>query len=376
VVFEEFASLLSQICSHSPLAQGRPLVWTIIANPRAGGFAIRSRWKQHRAQLAQCAAKAAKNPPREGMPSQTALRAGGSAGLLGLVLTKGPGSAREITAALLEEAHTAPGLAAGRGQPFHLIITAGGDGTSREVMASLFRASPQERDKFAILRLPLGTGNDGADAWDLDKALDLIIEPSDLARQRALRLRTASGKGPFLAFNILSVGIDAFVTHMTNKTKGRLPGDSYKIWVNIAALFYDLAYKVGSVEVISTDAGGNEVKRFNERLLLLAVGESGRRTYGSRKWILPDDRNVCAIKRTSLFRKLALNGLMNTGGHAGEPEAMIWSAQTVEFRAQYPLLAQMDGETVRLENADFPATIELTEPHIPILRSVTNRCLS
>ena len=42
MVFEEFGSLLAQICSRSLVALDRPLVWTIIANPRAGGFTIRS----------------------------------------------------------------------------------------------------------------------------------------------------------------------------------------------------------------------------------------------------------------------------------------------------------------------------------------------
>ena len=368
MAFEEFASLIAQICSRSPLAAGRPLVWTIITNPRAGGFTIRSRWKKHYAQLAECAQRAEKNAPREGGPSHTA-REGGHAGAPGLMLTKAAGHAGEITDALLKEAETEGGSQAGHARPFYLIITAGGDGTSRDVMTSLYRAPAALRDNFAILRLPMGTGNDGSDTWELDKAMDLLIEPSVLARQRVLQLKTASGKGPFLAFNILSVGLDAFVTHMTNKTKGTLPGDSYKIWVDLAALFYDLIYKVGHMDVRATDNEGKEVKAFREKVLLLAVGESGRRTYGSHKWILPDDRNVCAMRQMPLLRKLALKGHFAYGTHIDKPEAMLWNAGAVQFSAEHPLLAQMDGETVLLEKGDFPASIELTEPVIPILKN-------
>ena len=189
-----------------------------------------------------------------------------------------------------------------------------------------------------------------------------------LTRQRVLRLKTAGGKGPFLAFNILSVGLDAFVTHMTNKTKGTLPGDSYKIWVDLAALFYDCIYKVGCMAVRATDSNGETVKELKEKLLLLAVGESGRRTYGSHKWILPDDRNVCAMKQMPLLRKLALKGLFNYGTHIDKPEAILWNAAAVQFSAEHPLLAQMDGETVLLDKGDFPAVIELTEPVIPIIK--------
>jgi diacylglycerol kinase family enzyme len=213
----------------------------------------------------------------------------------------------------------------------------------------------------------MGTANDGADSFFLGDALNLIIEPPPLVKQRAVRLRTASGKGPFLAFNILSVGLDAFVTHMTNKMKGKLPGDSYKLWVDVSALFYDKIYKVGVMDLTSIDEQKKEAVTLNEKILLIAMGESGRRCYGSQNWILPDDRNVCVIKQMPLFRKLALKGLFSSGTHADKKEAILWNSSRVEFQSQYPLLAQMDGETVLLEGNDYPAVIELTEPVINIL---------
>ena len=364
-IFEEFASYISQVCGRTPLAAKRPLLWTIIANPRAGGFTIRSRWKKHRAILSSCAVKAKTNPARTGeaCPSQTALREGNS---LGLIATKAPFHAKEITGALIKEAALA---SAGKEneRPFYLIITSGGDGTSLEVLTGLFHASENVRRNFAVLRLPMGTGNDGADAWELDKALDLLIKPSVVKHQRAIRLKTSGGKGPFMAFNILSVGLDAYVTHMTNKMKGKLPGDSYKLWVDIAAMFYDRIYDVGCMDIRAFDENKQEVKTFSEEVLLLAVGESGRRTYGSHKWILPDERNVCVMKQMPLSRKLALKGLFNTGDHIDKPEAILWNAHTVEFSVRHPILAQMDGETVLLEEKDFPAVIELTDPIIPLL---------
>jgi diacylglycerol kinase family enzyme len=361
MAFEEFGSLLSEICYHSPLAAGRPFFWTIIANPKAGGFTIKSRWKKHLEQLNECKERAAKNPLRESCgPSETARQEGGSSAEQGLVFTKAQGHAKEITSVLIDEASKAAESAEKR--PFYFIITAGGDGTSLEVMSALYGANEKIREDFAVLRLPMGTANDGADSFFLDEALNLIIEPPALVKQRAIRLRTASGKGPFLAFNILSVGLDAFVTHMTNKMKGKLPGDSYKLWVDVSALFYDKIYKVGVMDVKSADS-----ITLNEKLLLIAVGESGRRCYGSQNWILPDDRNVCAIKQMSLFRKLALKGLFSSGTHADKKEAILWNSSRVEFKSQYPLLAQMDGETVLLEGSDFPALIELTEPAINVL---------
>ena len=367
--FEQFVSLISQICSHTPLAGGRPLYWTIIANPKAGGFTIKSRWKKHYAMLLASSQKADKNPLREGSgPSDTAIKEGGETGAAGLVFTRAAGHAGELTEALLNEAARRNAGASTQTRPFYLIITAGGDGTSLEVMTALLNAAEEIRRDFIILRLPMGTGNDGADARELDKALDLLIEPAEPVRQRAVLLKTASGKGPFPAFNILSVGLDAFVTHMTNKMKGKMPGDSYKLWIDVAALFYDRIYNVDYMDVRSFNAEGKEVMAFREKLLLLAMGESGRRTYGSNKKILPDERNVCALKQMPLLRKLTLKAQFYSGTHPDKKEAMLWNASSVEISGRHPVLAQMDGEAVLLDEGDFPVVIELSEPVIPILR--------
>jgi diacylglycerol kinase family enzyme len=355
---EDFARFVSGICARTPLARDRPLFWSIIANPRAGGFTIRSRWRKHQALLREYSLGLENAPlhPR-------AAPAFGS----GLALTGRKGHAASITQGLIGEAlgflKNNPGE-----RPLFLIITAGGDGTSLEVLGALYSAPEEARSLFAVLRLPMGTGNDGADARELGRALDFLIKAPEIRFQRALALSTSTpGKGPFLAFNILSVGLDAFVTHMTNKMKGGLPGDSYKLWVDLAALFYDRIYRVGFADVRALDGAGKEIKAFREKLLLLAVGESGRRTYGSNKRILPDERNVCAVRQMPLLRKLALKGLFSTGEHVNKKESVLFSASRVEFSCEYPVLAQMDGETVLLEKGDFPAAIELSEPLIPVL---------
>ncbi len=373
---EEFAADLADMCSRSPVAPGRPLTWTIIANPKAGGFTIGSRWRTHRRILKAYAEEARRNPIRGAWagPSRTAREAdggNGTLGALGLVPTRRPAHAGELVKALLDEAEALREEAAlhGQGDPFHLIITAGGDGTSLEALTALYHAPAALRSSLAILRLPMGTGNDGADGRDLDAALDLLVHPTRVVYQRAVRLRTSSGRiGPFLAFNILSVGLDAFVTHMTNLMKGKLPGDSYKLWVDIATLFYDRVYTVAPMEVDVYGEGEVRTLGFRDQLLLLAFGATGRRTYGANKPILPNDHNVCAVSQMPLLKKIALKSLFTTGRHADRSEARLFDARAVVLRYGEPILAQMDGEAVRLEPEDFPVTIELTDPVIPALK--------
>jgi diacylglycerol kinase family enzyme len=179
---------------------------------------------------------------------------------------------------------------------------------------------------------------------------------------------TANSGGPYLAFNILSVGLDAYVTHMTNKMKGKMPGDSYKLWLDIAALFYNRFYKIDFMDVRALDAQNNEIISFRKKLLLLAMGASGHRTYGSQQLILPDDRNVCFMRETSLSRKLKIKGQVKNGTHINNPEVIIFNAHRVEFSGSHPILAQMDGESILLNTADFPAAMELTAPVIPLLK--------
>ncbi|MDR0598246.1 MAG: diacylglycerol kinase [Treponema sp.] len=365
---DDFAAAMERICSRSLAAPGRPLRWTIIANPTAGGFAIRSRWKGHYAALGACEARAAANPLREDAgPSRTALDADpgrDSLGRFGVVLTRGPETAAKTLEALLDEAAGQTGT-----PPFNLLITAGGDGTSLEALTVLYSAPAAVRANFGVLRLPMGTGNDGADGWELEPVLDRLIGPSRIEYARGVRLVTANPrKGPFVAFNILSVGLDAFVTHMTNKMKGKFPGDSYKLWVDVAAILYDRLYRVGPMDVAAYDEAGRTVEGFTEKVLLLAVGAGGRRTYGSHKKILPDDRNVCVVRQMPLLRKVALKGLFTSGEHIHKPESKLFTARRVEFRGENPILAQMDGETTLLKPEDFPAAIELTEPAIPVVR--------
>jgi hypothetical protein len=154
---------------------------------------------------------------------------------------------------------------------------------------------------------------------------------------------------------------------MTNKMKSAFPGDSYKLWVDIASLFYDRVYTVGEMEAKFFDETGGLIDTLRQKTLLLAVGASGKRTYGSHKWILPDSRNVCAVKQMPLLRKVALKDLFTTGEHIHKPESTLYIASRVVFTTVNPILAQMDGETVLLDPADYPAAIELTEPCIPVL---------
>jgi diacylglycerol kinase family enzyme len=167
------------------------------------------------------------------------------------------------------------------------------------------------------------------------------------------------GKSPTWSFNIASFGIDAYTAHMTNRFKTLFPGDFYKVMLDIAAVFYDLAWPTRVMGLKAYDETGAISRDFQRRLLLIAVGASGNRQYGSNKRILPDENNVCAISQMSLFRKLAVKGPLQNGGHKDFHEADLFSAARLVLEYSDRILFQADGEITRFEAVDFPLTMEL-----------------
>lgn len=342
---KELAEGLSYLLDRAPALPGMLAGALLVANPTAGGFTRPSYSKLRHAELLALKEKAADLPPRVGSPR------------LELGMTTKPSHAAELARDFFAAAR-ASGLREGE---FRLVMPAGGDGTSFEVISSLMELPPAERRHYIVLRLPFGTGNDGSDGRDLFACLGRLLGPC-VASSRTAILTTPNpvgGKRPIWSFNIASFGVDAFIAHMTNRLKTTFPGDFYKLWVDIAAVFYDLAWPSREMGLRAFSATGAVARDFKRRLLLLAIGASGKRQYGSNKAILPDDDNVCAVSQMPLLRKLAAKGPLQRGGHRGFPEVDLFSAARLELDYSDRILFQADGEITRFEAGDFPIFVEL-----------------
>lgn len=343
---EELASSLKRILERSPAFPEDALAVDLIANPRAGGFTRRAYAQKRKAELAELEAAAAALPARS---KPTSLR---------LHLTERCGHAADIARSLLAEArHDPPGLR-------RLVLTAGGDGTSLETASALVELPEVERPRFGLLRLPMGTGNDGSEGRDLKTCLGRFLGAVVAAPRRALRIlpNPAGDKLPMYSFNIASIGLDAFVSANTNKLKSLLPGDSYKLWVDIASVFYDRLWPVAPLAVRAFDAAGELLHEFERECLLFAVGASGRRQYGANIPILPDDDNACAVFQTPLLKKLIFKNKIAAGQHRGLDIVKLFSGERFELNYPRSILLQRDGEVSELAPEDFPLAIEISEP--------------
>ncbi len=138
--------------------------------------------------------------------------------------------------------------------------------------------------------------------------------------------------------------------------------------MNLATISYERLWPTRDFHIVALDGSGRRVRDFRKDMLLVAMGESGRRTYGSNKHILPDDENVCFVSAASLLRKLILKGPLMRGNHRGAPEVDMFCADRLEIGFPERAIVQMDGEAVELDRGDSPVVLERTEPSIRVIR--------
>ena len=343
---EELKASLGRIFGHTPAFPGEALVIDLIANPRAGGFTRRAYTKLRFQELAEVEERALALPPRTS-PVEVRLHC-----------TERSGHACDIARAIIADARQ------DKAGTKRLVLTASGDGTALEVASVLVGLASAEAARFALLRLPFGTGNDGSEGRDLVTALGRFLSPLALVGREALLItpNPGGGKAPLYSFNIASLGLDAFVCEMTNKLKTFFPGDFYKLWVDFSSVFYESIWPPAGLLARTFDAQGRDLGVVEGKFLLFAMGVSGHRTYGSNKLIMPDDDNVCAVSTMGLGQKLKFKGRIISGEHRGLDGVRLSAARRIVFEYPEAILLQCDGEVTRLGKADFPLVMEVTKP--------------
>ena len=281
----------------------------------------------------------------------------------------------------------------------NLIVTAGGDGTSLEVQISLFKEAMQGPKHFdaitnriTILRLPLGTGNDGTDGHSIEETVALLKGGLIFANDRAVRIYPekepdeaavrACGKNPakycdvnfkapWYAFNIASIGLDAYVVYMTNTVKKKLPGNFYHLCVPISGFVYDKDFPTGTAHFEFYESKDEKSGELTVPMTLMAFGASGYRVYGGGHKVLPDSNNLCIAPKITLWRLIKENHRFVDGSFKGTDIASLHTVEKVRLSYDKPVLMQCDGETVMLSPAHFPLIIELTDPCLRVLKPVT-----
>lgn len=281
-----------------------------------------------------------------------------------------------------------------------VIVSAGGDGTSLEVQTALYLSAQSEPKKLemiknhiTLLRLPLGTGNDGTDGHKIEETIELLKGPLCFKNNCALKItpegkRTQEGvvrlkknpdkyadpnyKAPWYCFNIASIGLDAYVVYMTNTVKSKLPGNFYHLCVPLSGLVYDKDFPIGNAKIELFDKNNSKTEEVITPITLVAVGASGNRVYGGGHKVLPNEHNVCIAPQLSLFKLIRDNHMFVDGSFVGTDLASLHSAEKVRISYDKEILMQADGEVAFLHKEDFPILIEKTEPCIRVVTAATS----
>ncbi|MFO8064650.1 MAG: diacylglycerol/lipid kinase family protein [Spirochaetota bacterium] len=237
-----------------------------------------------------------------------------------------------------------------------VVVSLGGDGTHGDLLSVLSTGPSEVTERMIVFRVPLGSGNDGADDPLLVNALRLMLSAETAHGVSYIAVQTADGRR-LDAFNIVSVGIDAFVTDVSARLKKLAPGNLYRIAAAVSAAFYQLLLPLGRMRVVLTAPNGASMHR-EGGFLLVAMGPTGRRNYGNGMRILPNGDNVCLVRRLSALRILLLKGLMYRGEHVGLDAVETQSAGALTVAYDRKLTLQCDGEAQWLLPSDFPIRFE------------------
>ncbi len=347
-----YANGVSELTNFSRSLEKSPLIVDVIVNPRAGFFKRQSTLAKMIQELEEKLSELRRRFPRRKVEINT------------VHFTERPGHARMITEDILaREDRAGSGIE-------HLLIGCGGDGTSNEICTALVEAPKKILEQVKLLRLPLGTGNDVADTRTFGEAYDLILGGQATKKTGALSVTIGGGGRPApqrrYSFNIGSLGLDAYIVGLTNRFKRIIPGEAYKLMVDVGSLFYEQRVHPKPMGIRLWNGGGSTCI---DSIVpsMIVVGVSGRRTYGGHMPVLPGDENVCIIDHMSIPKKVASKKLFYEGRHGELAETSFHTATRVDIECAGGLPLQLDGELVWLEPGDFPVSMRVIEPAIKVL---------
>jgi diacylglycerol kinase (ATP) len=224
-------------------------------------------------------------------------------------------------------------------QGYELVIAAGGDGTSHEVINGLMQVPKERRPRLGVV--PLGSGN------DFSHAIGAAAEPLQALRQAftgqpkwidIVRVEDNLGRVEHWA-NTLGIGFDTTVTIRSRRFRQ----------------FHGfLIYLVAVVQTILLDNDAPRIQvqtdreTWEQEMLLLVLCNGGREGGGFRiqPEAKPDDGllNYSGIQRVSRPMMFRLLPEVMNGTHGRFRQVRMGEFTHLQLQADRPLYIHMDGE--------------------------------
>jgi YegS/Rv2252/BmrU family lipid kinase len=232
---------------------------------------------------------------------------------------------------------------------YGVVVAAGGDGTTNEVVNGLAAASEGRQDSAPALGvLPMGSGSDFASAVGMHAKLaaacrqlaDGQPRPIDIVRAR---MPKEHPEWRYYA-NALGIGFDAFVTLETLKVK-RLRGIPLYLLVVLKTLVLHHQAPVVTIEC--------DDHRLEQASLMVVIANGSREGGGFfvAPQAKPDDGllDLCIASRISRPAMLALIPHFLRGTHVSRKPITMTRATRVAVSSKEKLTVHMDGEMFATE---------------------------
>ena len=343
---EKYLKNLHTLTSFTTATDNSSICVHIIANPKAGFFKKKKKVKKEIIQLGNFINSISDKYKKRNIQTNSTH------------LTNSKGHALEIIKKLAAEIKDSKCNK-------HLIISAGGDGTSNEICTALVNIPDKILNKIYLIRFPFGTGNDNSDGETPEEIYSLLTGSLEPKKTGYLEI-TGNNLPSSYAFNIASIGIDAYIVNLTNFFKQFIPGDSYKFMVDLGVLFYDHKIKTKTMDFHIKTSNNNE-KKISLEPLMFIMGLSGYRTYGSKKKILPNKENICIVKNMKLLRRISTKNLFYIGEHSNLQEVTMLKGNKVKIFYNGSMPLQIDGEVSWLHPENFPVQFTIKKDKINII---------
>ena len=344
----EFADVTRRLLHGSDLFADEGAVVEVLVNPASGllktGSAHRSMMR-HLKELAK--ARSTRDTPRDGLEVR-------------FHETESRDHAGETAVRLVKDlvASAKPGR--------RLLVLAGGDGFHNDVTTAVLRDVPDIIRQVILFRLPMGTGNDNADAATVEEAFAVLCEAKGTRKDAIIEV-TTSRHTLHYAFNVASFGLDAYVCDLTNRMKSRAgPKIIYRIFADVAVLLYEKLWTLKKWHITITGPAGTVSRE--GRFLLTIFGRKGDTRYGGGMKVLPGEENFLLVTPLNLMGKMRIKPLFYRGAHRGLPIAEFFEADALSLTHEGPIMMEMDGEVVHLEREDFPLVMKRIPDVLTILK--------
>lgn len=241
---------------------------------------------------------------------------------------------------------------------YEYIFAGGGDGTLNEVINGIAKVEGAF-ERIVVGLIPLGTGNDFADALGLSEDIETALDTLNKKQIKAVDF------GKVNDHFFINVSAGGFIAEVSDAVNPQLKSFAGKLAYLLGGAQVIMNYEPVKTKISFTNENGQE-RAEEAEVQMFAVCNS--RLVGGGRQIAPDAIiddglfDVCIVKSMSTVEFLGLLTTFQSGTHVENENVEYFRAKSVELNFERETKANADGEVfdaTRLIYKIYPRKIRL-----------------